>query len=71
MVDELSTESGRLILRNTIHMMHDLQKQVVAEGVETEEALRALADMSADLVQGFLFSKPLPEAQFLSLLRRP
>ena len=71
MVDELSTESGRLILRNTIHMMHDLRKQVVAEGVETEEALRALADMSADLVQGFWFSKPLPEAQFLSLLRRP
>lgn len=39
LVEMFSTSVGLLlILRNTIHMMHDLKKRVVVEGVEKEEA---------------------------------
>ncbi|WP_010509409.1 EAL domain-containing protein [Komagataeibacter europaeus] len=33
---------------------------VVAEGVEHEEQRRLLADMDCDVLQGYMFSKPLP-----------
>ncbi len=37
---------------------------VIAEGVETEDQMRALKTMGCDLVQGYYFSKPLPPADF-------
>ncbi len=68
MVDELPTMSGRLIMDNTLHMMHDLEKEIVVEGVETKEALDTLATMGCDEIQGFYFSKPLPEEEFLRFI---
>ena len=41
-------------------MTHELNLKVVAEGVETEEQLAFLKDRQCDVVQGFLFSKPMP-----------
>ena len=41
-----------------------LQVPVVAEGVETEEQYLLLKRLGCDLVQGFYFSKPVPEAEF-------
>jgi diguanylate cyclase (GGDEF)-like protein/PAS domain S-box-containing protein len=43
----------------TIMLAHSLGVEVVAEGVETREQLRLLADMNCDHAQGFLFSRPL------------
>ena len=37
---------------------------VIAEGVETEEQLRALKAMGCDLVQGYYFSKPIPAEEY-------
>ncbi len=41
---------------------------VVAEGVETDEQLTYLAKNRCDLVQGYLFSRPVPESDVLSFL---
>ena len=41
-----------------------LSVPVIAEGVETEEQLRALKALGCDLVQGYFFSKPVPAADF-------
>ena len=45
-----------------------LQVPVVAEGVETEEQYLLLKRLGCDLVQGFYFSRPVPEAEFEQIL---
>ena len=70
LVDGLFAPGGELILRNTVRMMHDLGKQVVVEGVETEASLQALQQMSCDYIQGYYYSVPLPEEEFVPFLRQ-
>lgn len=51
-----------------IAMSKELGLQVVAEGVELEEQLDYLRQHDCDVIQGFLFSKPLPAEEFIRLL---
>jgi EAL domain-containing protein (putative c-di-GMP-specific phosphodiesterase class I) len=46
------------LIHSMTTLCHDLGMQVVAEGVETVEERDALADLGADLLQGFLFARP-------------
>ena len=51
-----------VIIQSTIDLGHNMGLKVVAEGVETEAALRQLQAMGCDLAQGFLMSRPLDAA---------
>ena len=51
-------------MRSTIELAHALDLKVVAEGVEDEGALDALAAFGCDYAQGYHFSRPLPPAAF-------
>ena len=51
-----------------IVMAHKLGIKVIAEGVETEQQRQLLADAGCDFAQGYLFSKPVPAAEFELLL---
>ncbi len=57
------------ITQAIIAMAHSLRLKVIAEGVETTEQLRFLRDHGCDEMQGYYFSKPLPESEFLRLLQ--
>lgn len=50
-------------------MLERLGKQMVAEGVETREQLDFIQAAGIEYVQGFFFSKPVPEDQLLDLIR--
>ncbi len=50
-------------------MGHSLGFKVLAEGVETEEQLAFLRDKGCDFYQGYIKSKPLPAAEFTTLLQ--
>jgi diguanylate cyclase (GGDEF)-like protein len=50
------------IVRAIVNLGHELQLEVVAEGVETIEQLEFLRSINCDTVQGFLFSRPLAAA---------
>ena len=51
-----------------IQLAHILGFTVLAEGVETAAQLAFLHEQGCDLYQGYLFSKPLPAAEFIKLL---
>ncbi len=53
-----------------ITLGHALGKELVAEGVETEEQRDLLKGMSCDILQGFLYSPPVPADRFEGLLMR-
>jgi diguanylate cyclase (GGDEF)-like protein len=54
-----------LIVKRVIELAHDLNMKVVAEGVELEEQLESLGKYGCDLAQGYLFTGPLAEREFL------
>ena len=54
----------KVIVNYLIRMAHDNGIKVVAEGVETVEELETVVYMGADLLQGFLFSKPTENPDF-------
>ena len=51
-----------------ISMAHNMNLEVVAEGVETNEQLSFLRSSRCDEAQGYLFSKPLPVERFKKLM---
>lgn len=57
-----------IMLKNLIQLMHELELSVIAEGVETIEDVETLRELGCDMVQGYYFSRPIPEAQFFKLI---
>jgi diguanylate cyclase (GGDEF)-like protein len=56
------------VVKAIIALAHSMEKTVIAEGVETREQLRVLQDYDCDHVQGFLFSRPVPNQELTQLL---
>lgn len=59
---------GKQIISHTITMIQDIGLDVVAEGVETKAQAQFLQRNGCKVVQGFLYSKPLPVNEFEELL---
>ena len=60
----LTNPNDAAIVKTMIAMAHNLDLKVIAEGVETEDQLEFLRELGCDTVQGFLFSPPVPAADF-------
>lgn len=63
-----SDDKVKQLTQTIISLSHKLGMDTVAEGVETEEQLSLLQEYGCDLVQGYLFSKPVPEESAMMLL---
>ena len=59
-----SQEKDTHMLEVIIQIAQHLRAPVVAEGVETEEQMQALKEIGCDIVQGYLFSPPVPPQKF-------
>jgi len=58
------------ITQAIIGMAHNLKLQVVAEGVEKPEQLAFLREQGCDIVQGYIYSPPLPAPAFAEMLEK-
>ncbi|MBI2305885.1 MAG: EAL domain-containing protein [Rhodocyclales bacterium] len=64
-----SNPNDAAIARAVVGMAHSLGISVIAEGVETEGQLGFLNGIGCEEIQGYYFSRPLPEEEFATLLR--
>ncbi len=60
---------GGTILSSVVRMVNWLQLPLIAEGVEEMDQADFLRSIGCDLIQGYLYSRPLPERDFEPLLR--
>lgn len=65
----MSTKKYEPILKHYMPMLHGLGTRIVAEGVETEEMVKALEELGCDYLQGYYFSRPIPKNNFLEYLK--
>lgn len=71
LITELSSDlQSQGMVRNIIRMAHDLDLVVTAEGIETQEQQQLLKLMDCDLIQGYYYSKPLTERDFVAMLKQ-
>ena len=63
-------ENAARLLDNLIRVIRGLGCSVVQEGVETPVHLERCASSGANLIQGYFFSRPIPEQEFLEYLKR-
>ncbi len=69
-VRDITTDpNDAAIVTAVVALAHSLKLSVVAEGVETEGQLSFLKSHDCDHVQGYIFSHPLTEENFLKTLR--
>ncbi len=67
-IDEGGKESS--ILNTIIDLVQNLGLELIAEGVETYEQMHYLEDRGCDIVQGYLFGKPLSKKGLKRMLDR-
>ncbi|MCD8037933.1 MAG: EAL domain-containing protein [Lachnospiraceae bacterium] len=63
------SEKAKYVLQAATDMIQGLHLQVVSEGVETAEQLRAMERLGIDYIQGYYFSRPLEASQFIEFLK--
>ena len=63
-LDMADNENDAIIVRATVNLAHNLGLTVIAEGIETVEAMNMLKSFGCDIGQGYLFSKALSKPDF-------
>ncbi len=59
-----------LMLQGVVALAKSLGLTIVAEGVETKEQLEVIENMGCDMIQGYIFDKPLPAEEFVERIKR-
>ena len=62
-------EKAKYVMNAAMQMIHGMKLKIVSEGIETEDQYLAMEELAIDYIQGYYFSKPLPEAEFLTFLQ--
>lgn len=62
-------EKERIVLESIFYFAHRLHMTTIAEGVETKEQLAFLRTCDCKKIQGYIFAKPMPEEEYLTLCK--
>lgn len=66
----MESEEAMIILEYTVKLLKAIGKKIVVEGVENEEMKQILLDFGCDYLQGYLYSRPVPEDDFIEFLEK-
>ena len=64
----MANEKENIIIRSVLRMAKELDMTTVAEGIETVPQVEFLKHTTCDLIQGYVYSKPVPVHEFEKLL---
>lgn len=70
LIDYIGNFGGDQLIKHTIALAKDLGMHVTAEGVENERQVEFLQEQHCDSIQGFYFSKPVPQQEFEHMLEK-
>lgn len=62
-------KNASLLLESFVNTAMSTGAHIVAEGVETVEMARNIVNLGCDYIQGFYFSRPLPRADFVKVIK--
>ena len=57
-----------IVLENTIQMIKAMNMEIVVEGVETENLVKQFSDLECEYIQGYYYSKPVPQDEFVKFI---
>lgn len=60
------SEKSKYIMDAAMQMIHGMELDIVSEGIETKEQYDIMENLGIKYIQGYYFSKPLPEKEFIS-----
>ncbi len=66
--DICQNDKRALFYHSLVETFHRMNYSIVSEGVETQEEMELLSGWGVDMIQGYYFSKPLPEQQLIEKL---
>ena len=49
-------------------MLKDMDMEIVVEGIETEQMVETFSDLNCDFIQGYYYSKPIPQPDFVKFI---
>ena len=62
-------KNAKILLENMISMILKMGRKIVVEGIETKEQYEYLESLGITYAQGYYFSKPLPETEFIRFVQ--
>ena len=69
-VADISDKNHQPLVRSIIDLAHQINLNVVGEGVETLEQLNCLTNWNCDQVQGYLLGRPVEEEEAVKIAKR-
>jgi EAL domain-containing protein (putative c-di-GMP-specific phosphodiesterase class I) len=63
------TEEGRIVFTRLAEAVHNIDRKIVSEGVETKEQADFVTSLGIEYIQGFYYAKPMPKEAYLEFLR--
>ncbi len=59
---------AKYVMNAAMHMVHGMNLEIVSEGIETREQYEIMEELGISYIQGYYFSKPLSQQQFLKFI---
>ena len=68
---DLDNERGEIVVSEAIRLAKLLHMETVAEGVELQEQKEFLARQGCDMIQGYVYAKPMPAEAYMEKMKNP